>query len=281
VLKMRGAMHHKGDVPFTILPGQGLIVLPVMPPQERPNPERRRIATGNAGLDELTHGGIFASSSTLISGPTGTGKTLLATQFAAAGADAGETVLLMAYEETRDQVLANGAAFGYDLAEQERQGRMHIVALYPEVASLDDHLVEVRSLVERLRPDRVVIDSLSALERLGSEASFREFVVGLTSYVRTAGVALFLTASSPQLYGGTSVTDSHISGLIDAIIVLRHIETSSELRRGILVLRMRGSSHEHQIRELTFTGGSLTVGPPFAGLRGVLTGQPVDRPVGT
>ena len=156
---------------------------------------------------------------------------------------------------------------------------MQIVSLYPEVASLDDHLVEIRSLVERLRPDRVIVDSLSALERLGSEASFREFVVGLTSFARSAGIALVLTASSPQLFGGTSVTDSHISGLIDAIIVVRHVETSSELRRGILVLRMRGTSHEHQIRELRFTGGELTVGEPFAGMRGVLTGQPVDRQV--
>lgn len=278
VLKMRGAMHHKGDVPFTIVPGEGLIVLPVTAPQARPNPERRRIPTGNPGLDELTHGGLFASSSTLISGPTGTGKTLLATQFAAAGAESGETVLFLAYEETRDQVIANGATFGYDLAEQEQSGRMHIVSLYPEVASLDDHLVEIRALVERLQPDRVVVDSLSALERLGSDASFRAFVVGLTSYARTAGVALFLTTSAPQLLGGTSVTDSHISGLIDAIIVLRHVETSSELRRGILVLRMRGSNHEHQIRELLFTGGQLTVGAPFEGFVGVLTGQPVDRP---
>jgi circadian clock protein KaiC len=278
VLKMRGAMHHKGDVPFTIVPGEGLIVLPVTAPQERANPQRRRIATGNVGLDEMTHGGIFAASSTLISGPTGTGKTLVATQFAAAGADSGETVLLMAYEESRDQVLANGEAFGYDLAELERRGRLHVVSLYPEVASLDDHLVEIRELVERLQPDRLVVDSLSALQRLGSDQSFRGFVVGLTSYARTSGVALFMTTSSPQLLGGTSVTDHHISGLVDAIIVLRHVETRSALRRGIVVLRMRGSDHEHQIRELRFADGKLVVGAPFEGLGGILTGQPVDRP---
>ncbi|MDQ1702803.1 MAG: circadian clock protein KaiC, partial [Frankiaceae bacterium] len=100
------------------------------------------------------------------------------------------------------------------------------------------------------------------------------FVVGLTSFVKSTGLASFLTAASRELVGATSVTESHISGLIDAIIVLRHVETSSALRRGILVLRMRGSSHEHQIRELSVGPEGVVVGAPFVGLRGVLGGQP-------
>ncbi len=277
VLKMRGAMHHKGEVPFTVSPGRGLMVLPVTAPQARPGAVTERVSTGSPSLDDLTHGGFFRSSSTLVSGPTGTGKTLLATQFAAAGAAAGEKVLVMAYEETHEQVLANGAAFGHDFAEYERQGLLHIVSLYPEVASLDDHLVEIEDLVERVRPARLVVDSVSALERLGSPQGYRGFVIGLTSFVRTAGLASLLTASSPHLVGGTSVTESHVSGLIDTIIVFRHVETASELHRGVLVLRMRGSSHEHQIRRLLISPTGVVVGQPFLGLGGVLTGQPVDR----
>jgi circadian clock protein KaiC len=73
------------------------------------------------------------------------------------------------------------------------------------------------------------------------------------------------------------VTESHISGLIDTIVLLRHVEHESSLKRGILVLKMRGSSHEHQIRELAVRDGDLVVGEPFAGLGGVLTGQPSVR----
>jgi circadian clock protein KaiC len=275
VLKMRGAMHHKGDVPFTIVPGQGLVVLPVTPPRGAAEAFRERVSTGCPGLDELTHGGLFRASSTLVSGPTGTGKTLLATQFAVAGPPQGEKVLFLAYEETREQVLANGAAFGHDFADYERRGLLHIVSHHPEVASLDDHLVEIRQLVERLQPDRLVVDSLSALERLGSEQSYRGFVISLTSFVQATGLASFLTASSAHLLGGVSVTESHISGLIDAIIVLRYVESASELRRGILVLRMRGSGHEHRICELSVGPDGVVVGEPFAGLDGVLTGRPV------
>ena len=86
-----------------------------------------------------------------------------------------------------------------------------------------------------------------------------------------------MTAASPQLVGATSVTESHISGLIDTIVVLRHVETRSELKRSILVLKMRGSEHDHQIRELAVRDGDVVVGEPFVGLGGILGGQPIDR----
>ena len=147
-----------------------------------------------------------------------------------------------------------------------------MVSLYPEVASLDDHLVEIRDLVERLQPRRLAVDSLSALERLGSAHAYREFVIGTTSFVKTVGLASVMTASSPHVVGATSVTESHISGLIDTIVVLRHVEIASRLHRGVLVLKMRGSSHEHQVRELVIGDGDVVVGEPFMGIDSVLTG---------
>ena len=277
VLKMRGAMHHKGDVPFTIVPGKGIVVLPVTAPQLDAAPYRERVDTGSAGLDELTHGGLFRASSTLLSGPTGTGKTMLASQFAGAGAAGGEKVLVMAYEESREQVIANGAALGHDFAAYERAGLLHIASLYPEVASLDDHLVEISDLIAGFAPDRLVVDSLTALERLGSDLSYRAFVINVTSLVRSAGLASLFTSSSRHLIGVTSVTEAHISGLIDTILVLRHVEVGSELRRGIVVVRMRGSGHEHQIRELVIGDNTITVGAAFTGLGGVLTGNPTPH----
>jgi circadian clock protein KaiC len=277
VLKMRGAMHHKGDVGFTIVPGRGMVVLPVTAPGAPADTQApERVSTGNQGLDELTHGGLLRGSSALLSGPTGAGKTMLVTQFVAEAAAQGERVLLVAYEETREQVHANGRVLGHDFAAYEQQGLLHVVSHYPEVASLDDHLLEVKDLVEQHAPARLAIDSLSALERLGSEHAYREYVIGITSFVKTVGLVSLMTAASSELVGATSVTESHISGLLDTIVVLRHVETRSQLKRGILVLKMRGSSHEHEIRELVVGDGRITVGEPFPGLRGLLTGQPID-----
>src|SRR4051794_18280393 len=120
VVKMRGAMHHKGDVPFTIVPGEGLRVLPVSVSSGEKRP-KRRVSTGVAGLDELTHGGLIRGSNTVLSGATGTGKTMLATQFAAEGISQDERVLFVSYEETHEQVLDNGSALGFDFEDAERR----------------------------------------------------------------------------------------------------------------------------------------------------------------
>lgn len=270
VLKMRGAMHHKGDVPFTVVPGQGMVVLPVREPEQAGNAGDERMTTGDADLDAMIGGGLLRGSCTLMTGPTGTGKTLLATQFLYAGAAAGERVVLFAYEETREQVLRNARGWGHDLARHEEEGRLLIVPLYPEVASLDDHLVEIKATVARFGPSRLAIDSLSALERLGSPASYRAFVIGLTSFVKETNLASMVTASAPDLMGGSSVTESHISGLIDAIVLLRYAEVESSVRRAITVLKVRGSQHDTAIREFTIDDGGLHVGEPFAGIAGVL-----------
>ena len=269
VLKMRGAMHHKGDVAFTVVPGQGMVVLPVREPQQAPLLDER-MTTGNADLDAMTGGGLYRGSATLVTGPSGTGKTLVATEFLDAGAAAGERVALVAYEETREQVLRNARGWGHDLERHEREGRLLIVALYPEVASLDDHLVEIKSVVERFGPSRLVVDSLSSLERLGSAPSYREFVIGLTSFVKETGVTTLVTASAPDLLGGSSVTESHISGLIDAIVLLRYVEVASAVRRAVAVLKVRGSSHDQAIREFTIDADGMHVGGPFQLSAGIL-----------
>lgn len=276
VLKMRGAMHHKGDVPFTVVPGQGLVVLPVRPPSDASGSDER-VGFGNPGLDEMTGGGLFRGSCALAAGPTGVGKTLLAMDFLAAGCARGERGVLFAYEETREQVLRNARGWGHDFEALERDGLLTIVSVYPEVASLDDHLVEIKAVVDQVQPSRLVVDSLSALERLGSGPSYRALVIGLTSYVKEVGVVSVVTAASADLIGGTSVTESHISGLIDAIVLLRYVEQDSAVRRGVAVLKMRGSAHDDHIREFEVVDGTgMVVGEPFAGLSSVLTGAPVS-----
>ena len=270
VLKMRGAMHHKGDVPFTVVPGRGMVVLPVREPEQEANLTDERMTTGDAELDAMCGGGFFRGSCTLVTGPTGTGKTLLATEFLASGAENGERVALFAFEETREQVLRNARGWGHDLERHERDGRLLIQSLYPEVASLDDHLVEIKDVVGRFEPTRIVIDSLSALERLGSPTAYREFVIGLTSFVKETGIASLVTASAPDLMGGASVTESHISGLIDVIILLRYAEVDSSVRRALTVLKMRGSRHDSTIREFTIDDSGLHLGDRFAATGGIL-----------
>src|SRR4029077_17614392 len=122
---------------------------------------------------------------------------------------------------------------------------------YPEVAGLEDWLVNIQKTGEEFKPKRGALDSLSALERVGTGKSFREFVIGFTSFIKHQEITGLFTSTTPDLMGGASITEGHISTLTDSIFLLRYVEMFGEMKRGITVLKMRGSIHDKDIREFT------------------------------
>jgi circadian clock protein KaiC len=271
LLKVRGAPHQRGEFPFTIRQ-DGIIALPLSGISLTQTSSTVRLATGNPTLDEMCGGGFFRDSIILLSGATGTGKTLMVTQFMAAAVEQGERCLLFAFEESRDQLYRNAAAWGYDFERMEREGSLKVVNTYPHAMAMEDHLVQMRDTIEAFRPNRVAVDSLSALERVTSVRAFREFVISLTSFLKAKETAGLFTSTTPSLMGGTSVTEKHISTLTDTIILLRYVESYGEMRRGLTVLKMRGSAHDHDIREYTIDGKGMHILGPFRDVSGVLTG---------
>ncbi len=121
----------------------------------------------------------------------------------------------------------------------------------------------------------MAVDSLSALERVSTLKSFREFAISLTSYIKAKEVAGVFTATTPNLLGGSSVTEAHISTITDSIILLRYVEMYGEMRRGLTVLKMRGSAHDKDIREFRIDGKGMHIGKPFRTVTGILTGSPM------
>jgi circadian clock protein KaiC len=275
ILKFRGTNHQKGEFPFTILPEVGMVVIPLSAMQLRQRSSEIRITSGNPELDRMCGGGFFRDSVILVSGATGTGKTLTVTQFLQGGVEQGERCLLLAFEESREQLFRNASGWGYDFEAMERDGKLKLVCDYPEVLGLEDWLITIKSLVEEFRPNRVALDSLSALERGGTIKGFREFVIGLTSFIKHQEIAGLFTATTSTLMGGQSITEAHISTLTDSIILLRYVETFGEMKRGITVLKMRGSMHDRDIREFTIDREGMHVGRPFRHVTGVLAGAPV------
>jgi len=272
VLKMRGSHHAEGETPFTLLENQGVVAVPLSSLRLEQQSSMVRVTSGNPSIDEMCGGGFFRDSVTLVSGATGTGKTLLVTNFLAGGVAAGEKALLFGYEESKGQLFRNATGWGVDFAQMESEGNLKIICLYPEAQSLPDHLLTIQALVDEFQPSRIAIDSLSALERIASDIGFREFLISLTSFIKKREIAGLCTATSKSLVGGESVSEQHISTLTDSIILLRYIQEKETMHRGLMVLKMRGSEHAKEIRRFTIDGAGMHLGEPFREAPNVFTG---------
>ena len=233
ILKFRGTAHQKGEWPFTIVPGVGVVVLPLSAMELKQKSSDARIGSGSAELDEMCGGGFFRDSIVLVSGPTGTGKTLITTEFLDGGNAAGEKCLLFAFEESREQLVRNATGWGVDFARMEAEGKLKIICAYPESDSLEDHLINMKRAIEVFKPQRVAVDSLSALERVAPLKSFREFVIGLVSFVKHQEIPGLFTSTTATLLGGASITETHISTTItDSISSCSRYVPSSTARCG-------------------------------------------------
>jgi circadian clock protein KaiC len=278
VLKLRGTSHQKGEYLFTVVPGRGLVVLPLSAISLQQKSSEIRTTSGSEDLDRMCGGGFFRNSVVLVSSASGCGKTLMVAEFVAGGVASKERCMILAFEESREQLSRNASGWGVDFQEMEDQGRLKIVCEYPEVMSLEDHLIRIKSEVEAFRPSRVAVDSLSALERVSTRRGFREFAINLAAFIKNQEICGLFTATTPGLTGGSSVTEAHVSTITDSIILLRYVEMQGEMRRAITVLKMRGSAHDKGIFEYSIDGQGMHIGNPLKRVSGILTGKLVQGP---
>jgi circadian clock protein KaiC len=207
-------------------------------------------------------GGLRSASVTLVAGPTGAGKSLLACTFAAGAPTAGQRALVLAYEESHEQVMRNARGWGQNFPDWQEAGLLHVAAFYPDAASLDEHLLEIQDLIARMSPTRLVVDSVSALARLGTRESYREFTTRLAAWCKQQDVATLITLNSIALEGALSPDEAHIAALADAIVLLRRDHGGTHHQRHLTVLKVRGSGHDEQDRTFTINAQGLQLAPP-------------------
>lgn len=273
ILKFRGTTHKKGEYPFSIVPEQGIIIIPLSAMELKQESSNIRVSSGNKGLDEMCGGGFFRDSVVLVSGATGNGKTLMVTEFLGRELGKDDKSLLFAFEESKQQLTRNASGWNIDFKKMEANNTLRIECMYPEAMGLEDHLIRMKAVIDEFKPTRVAVDSLSALERVSSTKGFREFVIGITSFIKRKEIVGLFTSTTPDLMGGTSITESHISTITDSIILLRYVELFGEMKRGVTVLKMRGSAHEKEIRAFKIDDKGMHIGNQFKNVSGIFTGN--------
>lgn len=273
ILKLRGTSHMKGEYPFTMT-DNGISIFPLGAMRLTQRSSNARVSSGVETLDEMCGGGFFRDSIILVTGATGTGKTLLVSKFLENACKNGERAILFAYEESRAQLSRNAFSWGIDLEDMEQKGLLKILCAYPESAGLEDHLQMIKSEIAEFKPARISIDSLSALARGVSNNAFRQFVIGVTGFAKQEEITGFFTNTTDHFLGSHSITESHISTITDTILMLQYVEFRGEMSRAINVFKMRGSWHDKGIREYTISEQGPNIQDSFQNLQGIISGTP-------
>jgi len=269
VLKMRGADISAGQHSFR-LTGDGMEVFPRL---ESVLPRRvpsltDRAAFGDPKLDRTIGGGIPRGDSTLLIGPSGVGKTLLALRFIGAGLDQGERCLHISFQETETQVREKAAAAGWDWADVPAE-QLVVRQIPPVELDLDEVGALIRSELARGDVKRVVIDSLAELSFAARETErLPAYVWALGGFVRAAGGTTIFTNEMAALGGGSDL--GGLSFIFNNVFFLRYVEIESELQRGLNVLKMRQSEHAKGLISFTIDGDGIAFGERIDGVSGML-----------
>ena len=242
-----------------------------------------RLSTGIIGLDQMMGGGIPAGDSLVLAGPTGTGKTTFAMKFIAAGLAAGESAVMAIFEEHPSVYLQRAKSIDVDLRAAERDGRLRIIYLRPLDLSVDETLDEIRSAVKAVGARRVVIDSISGFEMALAPAfrdDFRESLYRLIGALTGLGVTIFSTVEVVESKGSTGlqITGHQISFLTDDILSQRYMEIEGELRKALVIVKMRGSAHSREFRLYDILSSGIQLRESLRPYDGIFTGMPRRQP---
>jgi circadian clock protein KaiC len=274
VVKYRGQRFRGGYHDFIIKTG-GVDVFPRLVSAEHKSKFDRGVTkSGSSELDLLLGGGINRGSSTLILGPAGTGKSLLALTFAVAAVDRGEKAALLIFDEELGLLFERGLGLGIDLAAMEAQGNLIVQQVDAAELTPGELAHRVRDCVENLGVRTVVIDSLNGYQAaMSEEQQLILHMHELLQFLNRQGASTFLTVAQHGLVGDMKAPVD-VTYLADTVILLRYFEAAGRVRRAISVIKKRTGSHEDTIREYRIGSSGISLGEPLDRFQGVLRGVP-------
>jgi circadian clock protein KaiC len=225
------------------------------------------VSTGLPALDDMLGGkGYYRSSTVLLSGTAGTGKTTLAAHFVDAACARGEKCLYFLFEESPQQLMRNMRAAGIDIARWHDKGLLKFHADRPNRHGLETHLLEMHQAVEMFDPGVVVMDPITNLLAVGTQTDVRAMLTRVIDFLKTRGVTALFTslATSAQ---NLEQTEAMISSLMDTWVLVAINEENRKRNRWLYVLKSRGMPHSTDVREFRIGGRGIDLLPVKPGAR--------------
>lgn len=272
VVKYRGALHGTNEFPF-LIGSDGISVLPITSLALNHQASNERIATGIPRLDAMLGGrGFFRGSSILLTGTSGTGKSIISSNFSHTAARRGERVLYFSFEESPDQIIRNMQSIGLRLQPLVKRDLLRIHSARPSLYGLERHLTTMFKEIASFKPHVVIVDPITSLMDLGTPSEGKGMVTRLIDYLKANAITSLFTSLTQ---GGAvpQQTESTMASLMDAWLLLQDFEGNGERNRVLYVLKARGMAHSNQVREFLISDRGIDVVDAYIGPSGVLTGS--------
>jgi len=263
VIKYRGSNHGTNEYPFVIDKG-GLSVIPITSAGLDQPGTAKRVSTGIPSLDKLFRGAGYTRSSTvLVSGTAGTGKTSLAAAFAVERCRRGERCLFLSYEESSGQLIQNMSSIGVQFEPLVTKGLLKIVSTRPSFFGLEMHLLDLYKVIAEFKPKAVIVDPLTSLIGQGNQLEIQSMLTRMIDALKSKGITGFFTSLVSSTEQNDTSGEIGVSSLIDTWIVVRELEENEGKRRirGLYIVKSRGMGHSSDVHKLVLSDDGIRLVP--------------------
>ena len=271
VLKYRGSSFDEGEFPY-IIGDKGIVVSTFNTDQMEAAISNERVSTGVDRLDTMLDGGYYRGSSVIVTGAPGTSKTTLASAFAQRMCEKNEKVVYVSFDEAAAQIARNLRSVGMNLQGCMDAGLLHIHSIRTEARSAEEHLMQLRQLIDEFKPRHLIIDPISALAKTGGHISAVHASMRLLDYAKCRGITCVCTSLVSGPDPVAEATNTEISTVADTWIHLAYKVQGGERNRTLTIVKARGIGHSNQVRELILSKHGIALTDVYTAGGEVLVG---------
>jgi len=259
VTKYRGSSFNQNRHPFAITT-TGININPVSDVQLEYNLLGKRIPTGIAQLDQILRGGYQKNSCLLLVGISGSGKSTLAATLLDEACQQGEQVYYVSFEEPADSIIANMRSCNLDLESHRQNDQLRFLSILPESVGIEEHLIVLFNEIEQYKPTYLVIDAISAYQRMGNKQLAFDYFIRIWHLCKVKKLtSIFISQTYTDMTIQT-LAQLEIASLIDVLITLSLTVKDNEIQRTLLVLKARGIGHDNQCQQFKITDDGIKMG---------------------